>query len=144
MRSTSCFLLAAFAASVAFSSDASAQCSTGGPGGSFPVPGSVTGTWDASLPTGPLVSTLAVSVPPGATVLNSVRLNGLTHSWGGDCHVVLESPTLQQYNILVRSDSTSPTGGGCSDPFAGNYVIVDPLTGGTCAGNPPMGCSAIT
>jgi hypothetical protein len=144
MRSNSCLILAAVAASMSLSMEASAQCVTGGPGGTFPGAGAVTGTWDVSLPTNPLVSVLAVTVPAGATVLNSVRLNGLTHSWGGDCHIILQDPTGQQYNILVRSDATSSGGGGCSSPFSGNYEVVDPITGGPCAGNSPIGCPAGT
>jgi subtilisin-like proprotein convertase family protein len=138
----SCLMLAAGTAVLSFSNSAAAQCVQGGPGGAFPPAGSVTGVWDASLPTGPLVSVLPVVVPVGATVINSVKLNGLSHTWSGDCHVVLQDPGGSQYNILVRADATSPGGGGCGAGFIGNYEIVDPLTSGPCSGNQPMGCPA--
>jgi subtilisin-like proprotein convertase family protein len=134
------FLLAATAITLGSATSASAQCALGGPGGAFPAAGAVTGVWDASLPTGELFSSLNVVLPPGATVLNSVRLNGLSHTWSGDCHVVLQDPSGAMHNILVRSDSSSSTGGGCGADFGGNYVIVDPLTGGPCSGNMSMGC----
>ncbi|HTF88831.1 MAG TPA: hypothetical protein VK843_10515 [Planctomycetota bacterium] len=140
MRPNSLLFLTSIAVFSALSGIASAQCVQGGPGGSFPGAGAVTGVWDSSLPTLPLTSSLPVVVPAGATVLNSVKLNGFAHTWGGDCHVVLQNPAGTFFNILVRSDATSSTGGGCSASFAGNYVIVDPLTGGACAGNPQMGC----
>ncbi len=81
-----CFLIMAVGASVVSLADvSSAQCVQGGPEGAFPGAGAVTGVWDVSLPTNPLSSSLAVVVPAGATVLNSVQLNGLTHTiawWG--------------------------------------------------------------
>jgi len=140
MRPISCLLLSASAIAIALANSASGQCVQGGLGGSFPAPGAVTGTWDFALPTGPLTSSLSVVVPPGATVLNSVKLNGLTHTWSGDVHVVLQDPSGGMHNILVRSDATSSTGGGCASPIGGNYEIFDPLTGSACAGNPAMGC----
>ena len=144
MRSNLCLMLAAGAVAIGLSGAASAQCVLGGPGGGFPGAGAVAGVWDAQLPTNPLTSSLAVVVPGGATRLNSVRLNNLSHTWGGDCHVVLQNPSGQLFNILVRSDATSPTGGGCGTPFGGSYTIVDPLTGGPCVGNQPMGCPVST
>jgi subtilisin-like proprotein convertase family protein len=123
---------------------ATAQCVTGGAGGSFGPGGA--GVWDTTLPSTPLVSALSVTVPTGATVLNSVVLHGLTHTWGGDVHVVLQAPGGQSYNVLVRSDASSPGGGGCADAFSGDYTIVDPLTLSVCGGpgNPSMGCGAGT
>jgi subtilisin-like proprotein convertase family protein len=140
MRPSLSLMIAASAAFLSLAHVASAQCVQGGAGGAFPAPGSVTGVWDSSLPTGPLVSTLPVTVPSGATVLNSVKLNGLTHGYGGDVHVILQEPGGLLFNVLVRSDATSSTGGGCASGFAGNYEIVDPITGGLCTGNQAIGC----
>ena len=128
------------AAIAALNHVSSAQCVGGGPGGTFPGAGAVTGVWDNSLPTLPLTASLAVTVPAGATVLNSVKLNGLTHTFGGDVHVVLQDPSGASYNILVRSDATSPTGGGCPAAFNGNYEIVDPINVGACTAIQPLGC----
>jgi subtilisin-like proprotein convertase family protein len=113
---------------------------TGGIGGSFPGAGAVTGVWDSSLPTNPLVTTLAVSVPSGATVLKSVVLHALAHTYDGDVHIVLKNPAGASFNVLVMSDSTSPTGGGCFDNFNGDYTIVDPIVG-VCS-TPSLTCTS--
>jgi len=144
MRRAFYLISSVVAAATAMAPNATAQCVTGGAGGSF-GPGSA-GTWDATLPSSPFVSPLAVTVPGGATVLNAVVLHGLSHTWGGDVHVVLQDPGGQSYNILVRSDATSPAGGGCAEAFSGDYTIVDPLTFSPCGapGNPAIGCAAGT
>ena len=133
-------IFAVGAVSMTLAGSASAQCVLGGPGGAFPGAGAVTGVWNSSLPTAPLISSLAVVVPAGATVLNSVRLNGLTHTWAGDVQIVLQDPSGALHNVLVTAEAGSPTGGGCASDYGGNYQIVDPLTGNSCAGNVAVGC----
>ncbi|MCC7012970.1 MAG: hypothetical protein IT454_10440 [Planctomycetes bacterium] len=136
----SLFTSAVFAAAF-FAQSASAQCVTGGAGGAFPASGAVDGTWPTIMPTGELVSTLSVTVPPGATVLNSVKLNGLSHTWIGDMHVVLEDPAGGLHNIFQNNNNVY--GGGCSDQALGDYEFVDPLTVG-CGGNPAFTCGLLT
>jgi subtilisin-like proprotein convertase family protein len=120
-------------------------CVTGGAGGTYPGGGAVTGVWDTSLPTNPMVSTLAVTIPAGSTKIISVKLNGLSHTYGGDTHAVLTSPGGTSYNLLVLSDSTSPGGGGCGDPLGGNYEVVDAVVGSDPCGGPasPLTCSGV-
>ena len=101
-------------------------CVTGGATIAFPPAATVTGVWNTSLPTNPVSSPLAVTVPAGSTKILSVKLNGLTHTWAGDAHFVLQDPVGTQYNLLVMSDSTSPGGGGCGTDFLGDYEIVNP------------------
>jgi subtilisin-like proprotein convertase family protein len=109
------------------------DCVTGGAGGAFPVSG-VDGTWPTVLPTGQLTSTLAVTVPAGATEITAVKLNGLNHTWLGDCQIVLTSPAGVNYNIFQEVDGVF--GGGCDDPFSGDYAFVDPVVGTNECGNP--------
>jgi subtilisin-like proprotein convertase family protein len=72
----------------------------------LPNPTSFTNPAAISIPIGgtgtPYPSNLTVSgVPAGATV-NSVVLNGITHTWGEDVDVLLQSPTGQ--NVVLMSD----------------------------------------
>ena len=127
MRRELCLVSAVVASLAALLPSASAQFVTGGAGGA--LVGSGAGTWDSSLPGVAFSSALPVVVPGGATVINSVKLHGLTHTWSGDTHFVLQSPAGVNYNLLVRSDSTSPGGGGCGADFAGDYEIVDAFLG---------------
>jgi subtilisin-like proprotein convertase family protein len=116
-------------------------CVTGGAGFSFPPANTVTGVWDTSLPTNPVSSPLSVVVPAGSTKIQAVKLNGLTHTWAGDAHFVLQDPAGTQYNLLVMSDATSPGGGGCGTDFAGDYVIVDANVGqAPCGPAQPFTC----
>ena len=119
----------------AFAQPAIAQtlgCVGGGTGG--PVPTSGTGglgTFPTQLPPFPGVYSLNVSaLPPGASVVSEVRVLGFTHTYAGDLHFVLTSPSGEAHNLLVRR------GGSCD--FAGDYVFVP-----GCAGSPlnPWTCS---
>jgi len=103
-------------------------CTTGG-GGLIPTSGGggVEGVWPFTLPTGELTSTTSVVVPSGATRIAGVRLNGLSHTWSGDCQIVLTSPAGVNYNLFQQVDGIF--GGGCGDDFSGDYVIVDATTG---------------
>ena len=89
---------------VALARVAAAQCVPGGPGGFIPTSGSGGGgSWPTSFPSLPLTSTLAVTVPPGATVLTSVRLHTLVHGWMGQLQIVLESPQMQEFRKMLFS-----------------------------------------
>ena len=113
------------------------QCVTGGASGAYPTSTSSNGTWDSVLPTDFSTSPLAVTIPAGATKIVSVKINGLTHTWSGDSHFVLQDPVGTLYNLLIMSDSGSPFGGGCGDDFSGDYEIVD-----ANVGVGPLGCPA--
>ncbi len=106
------------------------DCVTGGAGGVIPAAGAVEGTWPTILPTGQLSSTLAVSVPAGATRISAIELRGLNHTWLGDCHFVLTSPAGVNYNIFQQMDGV--VAGGCSAYFAGDYEFVAASSGDVC------------
>jgi hypothetical protein len=115
-----------------FSQSTTLGCATGGPGGPFPTSGSGDGTYPTSLPTAPLIQTLAVgSLPVGATVVTEVKFHGLVHTYIGDCQFVLQDPAGTLHNIFCR-----PTG---SCDYSGDYTIVAPCTGGML---PPATCTA--
>jgi len=128
--------ISALGISIALSTSAAAQCATGGTGGLVPSTGTGDGTWPTVLPSAPMIGTLNVTVPSGATVLNSVKLNGLTHTWVGDLHVVLENPAGTQFSIFHRLQSTAGSVG-CAAGLAGDYELVDPIVlgGGPCGGS---------
>jgi len=122
----------------------SAQCNTGGGGGPIPAAGSGSGVWPGTLPSSPLVATLNVAAPSAGSVLNTVRLNGFTHTWAGDVQVVLESPANPgvRHNILHRLGSTAGSFG-CSGDFNGDYQFFDPVAGqSVCGGLGQMSCTS--
>jgi subtilisin-like proprotein convertase family protein len=98
-----------------------AQCIGGGVGGPIPATGTGNATWPAALPVAPLSSTLAVTVPSGATCLKSVKLQGLTHTWSGDVQFVLEDPAGGLHNLLCGMPSNP------LEDFGGDYELVDPV-----------------
>ncbi len=103
--------------------NATAQCSpTIGPGGggSIPASGSGDGSFPGTLPSFPFVSALNVTVPAGATALESVVLRSLNHTWVGDLHIVLEDPTGGAHNLLCRV-GPQPLGFSCG--LNGDYAI---------------------
>jgi subtilisin-like proprotein convertase family protein len=114
-----------------------APCLGDGVGGPIPALDTGDGVWPNTLPSSPMSGTNLVYVPNGL-VLNSVTLRGLSHSWAGDVHVVLETPS-GLYNLLHRPGATA-TNYGCSDDFAGDYVIVDRVQGGPCLPISDMQC----
>jgi hypothetical protein len=117
------------------------SCVTGGSGGTYPTQFVTDGTWPTAMPPGELVAPLAVSVPAGSTKILSVKLNGFSHTWLGDSHIVLQAPGGQKYNLYQDNDGNFT--GGCSDSVAGDYVIVDATLGLDACGNPapPFTCN---
>lgn len=108
-----------------------ATCVAGGPGGAWPSPGAADGAWPGVLPTGQLVSSLFVTVPPGATNVAALKLNGLSHNWSGDNQIVLETPSGARLNLFQQVDGAF--GGGCGLAFLGDYTFVDMnATAGPC------------
>ncbi len=72
-----------------------------GTGGNIPVSGTGGGgVFPTTFPVTQFTSTLNVpAIPPGASVIKRVKLNGLTHTWGGDVQFVLTSPSGTSYNV---------------------------------------------
>jgi len=114
----------ALAAVALFTQDASAQCQGPFTGGVIPAAGTGGGgVFPGILPTSP--SVFSGSATPGVgQVLKSVKLNGLSHTWGGDVQIFVESPG--QTGVLHSLFCFMP-----ADPNAdwinNNYEIVDPI-----------------
>ena len=120
---TSLVSIATLAMFLTFCGSAPAQtlgCSSPGAGGAFPTVGTGGGgTYPTVLPPAEFSSVLQVtSIPPGATAVTEVKLNGLNHTFTGDVQIVLTSPAGVSYNLF------NTVGGPCD--FAGNFVIVAP------------------
>lgn len=105
---------------------ASAQsCIPGGTGGLIPASGSGGGgTWPVSPPPASMAGSLSVVVPAGATRIEAIRLNGLTHTWVGDVQLILADPGGGVHNVLHRPGFTG-AGFGLSCDLAGDYTIVE-------------------
>lgn len=100
------------------------DCGAGGP--IADQPSGIGGTWPTVLPPVVTVYPGTTAVSPCANRITGVLLGGLTHTWTGDLHIVLESPSAVRYNLVVRPGVTSSTSFGNSNDFGGNYLIVDP------------------
>ena len=118
------------------SAPALAQNCAIGAGG--PIDFSSGGVWNTSLPTATFLSSTVV-LPSGAVTIDSVKLNGLSHTWAADLQVILFDPNGDGHNLLVRLnlDNTGACGASCD--FGGDYVIVEsggtsmwPATTGSC------------
>jgi hypothetical protein len=105
---------------------ASAQCTGPFAGGAIPASGSGGGgAFPGTLPPSPSVFTAAVTAPGGATVLKSVKLNGLSHTWSGDVQFVLQDPAGTLVNLICGMPADP------GNDFGGSYEIVDPVQCGT-------------
>ncbi|MFT7486776.1 MAG: hypothetical protein ACI9F9_002632 [Candidatus Paceibacteria bacterium] len=122
--------------SVAFSATANAQFTVSG-GGSM-IPNSGTGgdanvngdggaTWDSVQPG--LEATATVAVPVGVTSIDSIEIDGLSHTWVGDLQLTLEDPAGVEHLIFVRPGfQNTSTFGTAGDFLGGTYTFVE--TGG--------------
>ena len=124
------------------------DCIPGGGGGSVPTQGSGGGgTWPGTLPGSPLIAPLNISVPAASTRVVGVKLRGLTHTWIGDVHMVLEEPLGTRHNVVCRPGSNGSNAGFNCD-YAGDYVILGGAYTGNCPGravastSPPVSTSS--
>jgi subtilisin-like proprotein convertase family protein len=109
-------------AALALAQSATAQCVPGGASGLIPASGTGgNGVFPGTLPPSPMVSTLAVTVPSGATVLKSLKLNGTSHTYLGDVQFVLQNPAGGLYNIYCGQTSAGNV------DLNGDYELVDPI-----------------
>jgi hypothetical protein len=69
-------------------------------------------------------------VPPTATVITSVNLYGLAHTWSGDLHFILVDPFGAQYTLIHRPNFMNAGGFGQSCDYGGDYRVLDPATPG--------------
>jgi subtilisin-like proprotein convertase family protein len=101
---------------------AMAQC-TAGAGGNIPTSGSGDGVFQTTLPTFPLVSTIAMGAPGAGQVVSSVKILGATHTWAGDLMIVLDAPDGSRHNILCGM----PSDPNCD--LGGDYEFKDAIAG---------------
>lgn len=110
---------------------------TSGVGGA--LPDTAGGTWPTALPTGTPFSS-AITLPAGTTSIDKVKLNGLSHTWVGDSHIVLVDPNGAAHNLIHRIGFAGTGFGNSGDFLGGDYEIVE--SGGLTfptSGNPAAG-----
>jgi hypothetical protein len=93
-----------------FTPPASVCATPSGAGGPFPTSGTGDGTYPTTLPTFPLSSPLAVTVPPGSTQIVKLKLNGMYHTWAGDVQFVLQDPAGASHNLWCRFGGSNDFG----------------------------------
>ena len=69
-------------------------------------------------------------VPPTASMITSVNLYGLVHTWSGDLHIILVDPFGAQYTLIHRPNFMNAGGFGQSCDFSGDYRVLDPASPG--------------
>jgi hypothetical protein len=127
-------LLSILSASLLITASAQAQFShttnagsgipaSGSGGGMFPdgTPGGQMG----SLPAAPGTATL--NVPTDVSLVTSVVILGLGHSWGGDLQVTLTDPNMVEHNLFLRPGYNNPSGnffGTPGDFTTGDFTMV--------------------
>jgi hypothetical protein len=65
-------------------------------------------------------------------LVTAVKLQGFTHTWRGDLHIILKDPASVAYNVIVRPGSSGTTVGDSGNYLVGDYTFVD-AGGGTVA-----------
>jgi subtilisin-like proprotein convertase family protein len=123
------FSVTALAAVAIFAQSAAAQCQGPFTGGVIPGVGTGGGgVFPGTLPASPSVYTGVVAAPGAGQVLKSVKLNGLSHTWGGDVQMFIESPAqpgvLHSLFCLMPLDPNA-------DWINNSYEIVDPIANPT-------------
>jgi len=118
-------LLSLAGLAVALSSTASAQFSASGAGSVIPASGSGGGGTapDIALPPTPATSTAAVGV--AATSIDSIVIDGLSHTWIGDIQMTLSDPAGVEHLIVMRPGSTGTSAGSSGDFTGGTYTFVE-------------------
>jgi subtilisin-like proprotein convertase family protein len=112
-----------------------AQCNLAlsgtGTGGAIPIGGG--GVYPTTLPGSVLTSSINVTFPPDATVLDAIDLRDLTHPRLGELQFVLESPSGARHNLATRLSyfgCNAGCGVSCGSScdftcdFNGDYTIV--------------------
>ena len=133
--STGLPLATVFGLALAASASAS-NFSVSGPGGAIPDAAGAIGTWNSSYTGTPFTST--VSVTRDVTSITKVTLTSFQHTWRGDLHIILKSPSAS-FNIVVRPGSTGATVGDSGDYLNGTYDFVESGGGTVAAGAANIG-----
>ena len=119
-------LLIAAGLTALFASTASAQFSVSGGGGSIPASGSggTGSTWDTTQPATPATSTVNVAV--AVSNIDSVQIDGLSHTWIGDLQVTIGDPNGVEHNVFVRPGyANTSLAGNSGDFLGGSYLFVE-------------------
>jgi subtilisin-like proprotein convertase family protein len=121
IKTTSRSLVFAVAGLALAASATAANFSVSGSGGPIPDTNATPGTWNVigGYTGTPFTSSVAVANP--VTSITAVKLQGFTHSWRGDLHIILKDPSGAAYNVVVRPGST----GGAAVGDGGNYNLGD-------------------
>lgn len=98
-----------------------------GPGGAIPVAGSggTGGTWPGTFPASPHISQ-GEYAPPGFLKMESVEIDGLTHTWVGDLQISLMRFDGIGLNLAHRPGFNGFGSGSGSDCTGGTYRFVEP------------------
>ena len=121
-------LLSLAGLAVALSSTANAQFSASGAGAAIPASGTGGGGTapDVALPPSPAVSTAAVGV--AVSNIDSIVIDGLSHTWIGDLQMTLSDPNGVEHLFVMRPGSTGTSAGNSGDFTGATYTFVE--TGG--------------
>jgi hypothetical protein len=140
-------------AGVALAATANAQFSLSGPGSPVPSTGSGSSAgWDLANLNHNFAATTApasssVMVPAAVTCIDSVVIQGFSHTWVGDLQAILVDPNGISHNIFLRPGLLPNANccGNSGDFTGGDYTFVEagtnPLSQGPLptAGNPLPG-----
>jgi hypothetical protein len=129
----------------ALSTTANAQFSVSGGGSPIPTAGTGGGgIWTSTQPPSHGVATAVVPVP--VTNIDSVVIDGFSHTWIGDLQAVLVDPAGVGHTIFVRPgvDVGGSTVGNSGDFLGGSYTFIESgapndLPDDNTAVNPPAG-----
>ena len=107
------------------SATASAQFSASGAGSAIPASGTGGGgTFPLVLPVTPATSAAAVGV--AVTSIDSVVIDGLTHTWAGDVQATLSDPNGVEHLLFLRPGFLNTSNFGTAGDFlAGTYTFVE-------------------
>jgi hypothetical protein len=98
--------------------------SVSGPGGSIPDGLGNPGTWNGTY-LGPSFSS-GVTVTSAVSSITAVKLNGFQHTWRGDLHILLKSPSGAAFSLVTRPGFNNTPGnfGDSGNYLVGNYTFV--------------------
>jgi len=98
-----------------------------GDGGDAVVQGDGLAVYDTTQPG--LYASATTNVPEAVLQVDSVRIDGLFHSWGGDLQATLVDPVGTEHLLFVRPGYLNTSSSGTAGNFTGGtYTIVE--TGG--------------
>jgi len=101
--------------------------SLSGPGGAIPAAGTggIGGAWPGTFPVSPQVSQCEYA-PPGFLKMESVEIDGLTHTWCGDVQIALLRSDGIGLNLAHRPGFIGFGTGSSDDCTGGTYRFVEP------------------